>query len=78
MWVGNAAVLRGGSRVVTVAGDGACRVWDVATGAVLRTLEGHTDAVRTLVGRGFDPCGAPSVLGSPENLHGVLTCHATA
>ena len=40
-----AAVLDGGSEVVSGAGDGTLRVWDLRTGECLRIFEGHTSLV---------------------------------
>jgi len=37
-----------GDRVATGAGDGSVAVWDAATGALLRTFHGHTEAVRAV------------------------------
>ncbi|MDF0668642.1 MAG: NB-ARC domain-containing protein [Nitrospira sp.] len=40
-----------GKWIVSGADDGTLRLWDVASGHVLRTLEGHTDWVHVLCGR---------------------------
>ena len=42
-----------GRRVVSGSGDWTLKVWDVATGECVATLEGHSDAVR---------CAASAVL----------------
>jgi len=43
-----------GRRIVTASEDGLARVWDAASGRLLRPLEGHTDLVRTA---SFSPDG---------------------
>ena len=35
-----------GRRVISASDDGTLKVWDVATGECVATLEGHTDSVR--------------------------------
>ncbi len=43
-----------GKMLASGGGDGAIRIWDVETGAVLKTLEGHTSAI---VWVGYSPDG---------------------
>jgi WD40 repeat protein len=41
-------VLADGSRALSGSADQTLRLWDLATGATLRTLEGHTSGVRAV------------------------------
>jgi WD40 repeat protein len=50
-----------GRRLASAGGDKTIRIWDPATGALLATLEGHTDAVTSLA---FSPDGAKLLSGS--------------
>jgi len=43
--VNGVAVTANGKRAVSACGDGTVKVWDVDTGRVLRTLEGHSNSV---------------------------------
>lgn len=45
----DAVITRDGTRVVTVGGDCLGRVWDVGSGRLECTLEGHTDNLRSVV-----------------------------
>ena len=47
------AVFPDGRRVVSASGDRTLKVWDMATGECVATLEGHSDMVR---------CAASAVL----------------
>ena len=45
--VAGVAVTPDGKRAVSASDDKTLKVWDLATGAVLHTLEGHSDARST-------------------------------
>jgi WD40 repeat protein len=46
--VNSVAFSANGSRVLSGSGDKAVRLWDAATGQLLRTFQGHTDRVRSV------------------------------
>jgi hypothetical protein len=50
-----------GARIVTGSGDKTARIWDAATGSLLKALEGHSEAVSAAA---FSPDGARIVTGS--------------
>src|SRR5262249_45835640 len=52
-----------GKTVVSGSIDRTVRLWDVATGQSLRTLQGHTDAVESVA---FSPDGKTVVSGSRD------------
>ena len=56
-----------GSRVVSGSGDNTVRVWDVASGEVVKQLDGHSDAVRKCMMRVCVSCKICGVVG---RLHG--------
>jgi WD40 repeat protein len=49
-WVGRVAFTPDGSRLVTAAGDGTVRVWNVATGEVVLESAAHTGTERSIYG----------------------------
>jgi WD40 repeat protein len=55
------AVSPDGTSIVSGSVDNTVRVWDASTGAVLRTLEGHTNSVTSVA---FSPDGTRIVSGS--------------
>ena len=59
----SAAFSPDGARVVTASLDYTARLWDVATGAALAVLQGHTGSVN---GAGFSPDGARIVTASGD------------
>jgi WD40 repeat protein len=52
-----------GTKLVSASADQTVRVWDVATGECVQTLQGHTDAVRSA---GFSPDGTNLVSASSD------------
>ncbi len=52
-----------GSKIVSGSGDKTIKVWDVSTGACLRTLQGHTDYVFSVC---VSPDGSKIVSGSGD------------
>jgi WD40 repeat protein len=53
-----------GKTVVSGSADRTLRVWDVASGQILRILQGHTDAVRAIA---YSPDGKLVASGSNDN-----------
>jgi WD40 repeat protein len=53
-----------GTHIVSGSFDGTVRVWDASTGAVIRTLKGHTDRVQSVT---FSPDGTRIVSGSGDD-----------
>ena len=62
-WVSSVSFDVTGSRIVSGSDDNTVRVWDVATGACVQTLEGHSDAVSSV---SFDNTGSRIVSGSDD------------
>jgi len=60
----SAAFSPDGARVVTACSDNTARLWDVATGASLAVLQGHT---QTLTSAAFSPDGAWVVTACSDN-----------
>lgn len=58
---GIACVAFDGRFIVSGSNDRTIKVWDIIHGACIRTLQGHTDLVRTL---SLDPLGLPGILVS--------------
>jgi WD40 repeat protein len=52
-----------GARVLTGGGDATLRLWDAATGALLRTFKGHSSSVESVA---FSPDGARVLSGSRD------------
>ncbi len=52
-----------GNRVVTACDEGTAKIWDVNRGALLHTLQGHTDVVRSA---SFSPDGSRVVTASND------------
>ena len=52
-----------GTNLVSASADKTVRVWDVATGECVQTLQGHTDAV---LSAGFSPDGTKLVSASGD------------
>ncbi len=50
-----------GARVLSGSGDKTLKLWDAATGALLRTFEGHSD---TVISVAFSPDGTRVLSGS--------------
>jgi len=62
--VKSAAFSRDGARLVSGSQDKSIKLWDTATGRLLRTLEGHADTVSSVA---FSPDGTRVVSGSHDN-----------
>jgi WD40 repeat protein len=59
----SAAVSRDGKRLVSGGRDNTVKLWDAATGRLLRTFEGHSDYVTSVA---FSPDGARLLSGSDD------------
>jgi WD40 repeat protein len=59
------AVSADGTRVLSSGGDGSVKLWDAATGRLLRTFEGHSRDVRSVA---FSPDGRRVLSGSDNTL----------
>ncbi len=62
-WVSSVAFSPDGTRLLSGSADRTLKLWDAATGALLRTLEGHSDHVRSVA---FSPDGTRLLSGSDD------------
>jgi WD40 repeat protein len=53
-----------GAHVLSGSGDKTIKLWDAATGVLIRTFEGHSGAVHSVA---FSPDGARVLSGSADN-----------
>ena len=53
-----------GSRIVSGSSDNTVRVWDVATGACVQTLEGHSESVYSV---SFDVTGRSRIVSGSRD-----------
>ncbi|KAK2731274.1 hypothetical protein FQN57_003536 [Myotisia sp. PD_48] len=60
-WVMSVAFSPDGSKIVSGSGDNTVRVWEVATGKLLQTLEGHSGSVTSVA---FSPDGSDNAIST--------------
>ena len=62
-WVNSVSFSGDGQTLASGSGDGKVRLWDVATGTLRKTLQGHTDSVNSV---SFSPDGQTLASGSGD------------